>query len=180
MRLLQEFKPALLFLSKFVGFYLVANILYGLYIESWERRPDPITRVVTVHTSALLGLNADGISYADVSGAPKVALRESGDDILHIFEGCNGINVMIVFVAFVLAYGGRPLASVAFISGGLLILYLANLVRLAILFYLAWHESAQFYYFHKYVFTASLYGVVFALWAFWMYREHGNRSVEVA
>src|SRR5689334_2719988 len=120
MKLLTEFKPALLFLGKFLAVYFIGNIIYGLYIESYDTRPDPLTRVVAAQSTALLNVSGHQTEYADVPGARKVGLSENGHVILNVFEGCNGINVMIVFVAFLIAFGGPLKHAVIFSLAGLL------------------------------------------------------------
>lgn len=179
MSLFAEFKPALAFLGKFLAFYLVGNILYGVYVESYGDQPDPITRAVTSQTSVVLNILGYQASYEDVAAQAKVALMDAGNIVLYVFEGCNGINVMIVFVAFIFAFGGRLKRFLIFLPIGLLIIHLFNLVRVAFLFYLAQTNSTKFYYYHKYLFTATLYAVVFILWYFWVTQFNEERRIRI-
>jgi exosortase family protein XrtF len=95
-------------------------------------------------------------------------LKNDGLVVINVYEGCNGINVIIVFVAFLVAFGGPPKSLVLFGIGGIVLIHLFNLARIAFLFFLALSNSRSFYYYHKYLFTATLYGVVFLLWAVWV------------
>ena len=36
---LKEFKPTILFLVKFIGIYIVANLLYGIYVTAYATGP---------------------------------------------------------------------------------------------------------------------------------------------
>jgi exosortase family protein XrtF len=180
MNLIKEFKPALIFLGKFLAIYFIGNILYGVYVESYDQEPDGITSLVTAQTSWALNLAGYETTYGDVVGMPKIALSEAGDVILYVFEGCNGINVMIVFVAFLFAFGGRAKAMAIFLPLGLLVIHLFNLLRIGLLFILALNNSTQFYYYHKYFFTGSLYLVVFGLWALWVIRFNEKRNIKAA
>lgn len=165
---IQKFKPALRFLMLFLGSYLVANILYGIFIESYKPSPDPLTISVSNQTSSLLALFGDDVNTVINTEAPNILIVKDGKTILRVFEGCNGINVMIVFGCFLLAFGGRPIAVGLYFLMGCLVLHLANLARVLLLFYTAIHRPLFFYYFHKYFFTAALYAVVFALWLVWI------------
>lgn len=169
MHVISQFKPALLFLARFLAVYVVGNVLYGLYIESFGDEVDAVTRVVTEHTSALLQITGEATSTGDRAGRPIVLLMNASDGtVLNVFEGCNGLNVMIVFVAFLVAFGG-PLKKMAwFIPAGLLIIHVFNLLRIGLLYYVATHFEQYFYFFHKYLFTAILYMVVFGLWVYWV------------
>lgn len=173
-RALKEFTPALSFLGKFLVMYLVGNLLYGLMIESYGSRPDPVTGIVTRQTSAFLNAVGLDTSTGIHPAEPNVVIYEGRRAVLSVFEGCNGINVMIVFVAFLFAFGGSWRRLALFVPAGIVIIHLANILRISLLFLLAKEESEQFYYYHKYFFTATLYLFVFALWFIWVTRLHGE------
>lgn len=177
MEVLKEFRPSLIFLSKFLVVYLAGNIIYGIYVESFGERADDLTRWVGAQTSWLLNKNGYTTSLEQVAGMPKLALKNGKDVVLYVYEGCNGMNVMIVFVAFLVAFGGSFRRAMVFAFGGILIIHLLNLLRVILLFNLAASGSVHFYYYHKYLFTASLYLAVFCLWAAWVMKLNGIRDV---
>ena len=177
MNLLKEFKPALTFLGKFLVLYFAGNILYGVYIESRGQNPDAITHVVTAQTSWFLNVLGYETSTDDHPDAPKIALRQAGEIVVNVYEGCNGINVIIVFTAFLFAFGGPARALGVFLPVGVLIIHIFNLLRIGLLFHLALSNSSQFYYYHKYFFTATLYLIVFGLWALWVIRFNEKRKI---
>ena len=181
--MLREFRPALLFLARFLAVYVVGNVLYGLYIESFGEQVDPVTRVVTEHTSELLRAAGEETSTGDRAGRPIVLLMNATEGtVLNVFEGCNGLNVMIVFVAFMVAFGGPLRKMVWFIPASLIVIHIFNLLRIALLYYVATHLEQYFYLFHKYLFTAILYAVVFALWVIWVggIRRETTKAAHVA
>lgn len=178
MNLFKEFKSALIFLGKFVGFYLAGNILYGIYVESFDRRADNITFWVANQTSWVLNRVGYEARVEAVPEIPKLGMEEAGRVVLYVFEGCNGLNVMIVFVAFLFAFGGSFRRMSVFLPAGILVIHLFNLLRIGLLFNLAVGKSTHFYYYHKYLFTATLYVVVLALWALWVLRLNEKREVK--
>jgi exosortase family protein XrtF len=97
-----------------------------------------------------------------------------------VYEGCNGLNVMIIFVAFLVAFGpiGRTLAW--FIPLGLFIIHLVNLARIGLLFWVSLYMPKYMYFTHKYFFTAILYVVVFVLWIWWVRRYASDKPSETA
>src|SRR5688572_17996385 len=149
MSLFKEFRPALLFLAKFLAIYFIGNILYGLFIETYKDHPDPITSTVTRQSAQLLNVLGYDTSTEDYPNKPKVAMKINDHYVLNVYEGCNGINVMIVFMAFLFAFGGRAKALTFFIPMGLLIIHITNLFRIALLFDLSLDHPDQFYFFHK-------------------------------
>ena len=121
-----------------------------------------------------LGYNAHAIPNPD---GPTVRMMSGDQIILNVFEGCNGLNVIIVFLAFILAFGGSVRKMFWFIPVGLLAIHAFNLGRIMLLYFLSYTGSNYFHYFHKYLFTAVIYGAVFFLWWLWIILNHGERKV---
>ncbi len=166
--MIKEFKPALLFLAKFLGVYFLGNIVYGLYIESFGNIADPMTAWVSEQTVVflkLLDLNSE--TLVD-DFAPKIRLLLDDHSVLSIYEGCNGLNVMIIFVAFLVAYTGNTKRLLWFIPFGLLVTHLMNLGRIILLFFVAEYYEDYLYFTHKYLFTAAIYLVILVLWYWWI------------
>jgi len=167
---IKEFKPTIVFLAKFIGFYLAGNLLYGLYVTSFAPRPDPATHHVTRHTGWVVSAFGVPVTIQDDRQKPNTLIIHAGRAVLSVYEGCNGLNTMIIFVAFLFAFGpvSRPLFW--FVPAGLLIIHLANLARISMLFYVAAYMPDKMYFVHKYLFTAILYAVIFLLWVWWVNR----------
>lgn len=164
----KEFKPTLVFLGKFIGFYVIVNLLYGLFITSYGKAPDPITQFVTAQCSWILSA-AGWPSYAldHATKATTLIVYEEHARIA-VYEGCNGINVMVIFIGFLLAFGPYIRAMAWFIPAGLLTIHIGNLARIILLFWVAVYSPDHLYLLHKYFFTAIIYVVVFLLWIVWV------------
>src|SRR5258706_1124407 len=171
----KEFKPAFRFLFIFVGLYLAGNIVYGLWIESYAYLPDPGTREVTRQTSNVLNVLGYHTTSTENTQGPTAFISNDVRIILTMYEGCNGINVMIVFVAFLAAFGGSLKKLSWFLPVGIVLIHLSNLARIALLYFVAVGYHHYFYYVHKYVFTAAIYVMVFALWIVWV-KINGNQK----
>jgi exosortase family protein XrtF len=183
--MIKEFKPAFLFLARFLGIYLLGNIAYGLLIESYGQVPDAFTVSVSSQTAGILRWFGEPSAAVRNEAGPTVFLQRLDDTVLNIYEGCNGVNVVVVFVAFVIAFGGRLRSMLLFLSGGIIVLHLANLGRIILLYQTALHYQEYFYYVHKYFFTAILYLIVFSMWAVWVIKFNvrsadKNKPVEPA
>ncbi|NOT76603.1 MAG: exosortase family protein XrtF [Cyclobacteriaceae bacterium] len=170
---IKEFWPALRFVLIFAGVYFIGNILYGLYIEYYYPLADPMTIWVTHQVVFIVNLFGESASSVVSESEPIVYFRKLDEatgmskTVLRVFEGCNGLNVVIVFIAFIVAFGGNVKRVMIFIASGCLILHFFNLLRIILLYYTALNRPHFFYYFHKYIFTAFLYLVVFGLWILW-------------
>ena len=165
---LKPFLPALYFVLRFVALYVAGNLLYGWMVSSYDPAPDPVTSQVAVQSAGLLTLTIEPVTSFDRKDLPNSVLSARGKNILAIYEGCNGLNVMIVFLSFVLALGPYAKSMTWFIPAGLLVIHLMNLLRVWGLFLVAVKLPEQFYFVHKYLFTSILYAVVFVLWFIWI------------
>lgn len=82
-------------------------------------------------------------------------------------EGCNAVSVMILFVAFVLAFY-KGLKTFVFAGLGLLFIHVINFLRIVwlniiILKYPEYTEIG-----HQYFFPAIIYGSIVLLWMIWI------------
>lgn len=173
---MKEQKAILLFLVKFIGLYLALNTGYGLWISYYDPSPDPLTRIVTHHTIALVSLVEDNISAIERVNSPSVPICQNGEAVVSVFEGCNSMNVMIVFVAFIAAYTGTWKKTLWFGLSGIVVIYAFNLFRVGMLFFIAKYYPNNLYFFHKYLFTALLYVLVFFLWYLWVKKIWPKKS----
>ncbi|MEO5979877.1 MAG: exosortase family protein XrtF [Chryseolinea sp.] len=174
---LKEFRPTILFLAKFVGIYVIMSLLYGAFISSYEPLSDPPTHVVAVQTSSFLNVCGWTTRAVDSKSNPTTVISSGERRVLAVYEGCNGLNVMIIFVAFVFAFGPLNNKLLWFIPAGLLTIHLANLSRIILLFWVSLYQPNATYFLHKYLFTAFLYVVVFVLWIVWVRRYSRLRSI---
>lgn len=170
----ESVKPALRFLGVFLVSYIVLSLVYGLWIESLGDTPDAMTREVSREVVDILRTIGYNATLEQNPSGPTMFLFNGTQKVLNVFEGCNGLNVMIVFVSFVLAFGGVPKRMLLFIVMGFMVIHLANLARILWLFWLSAVDAKLFYYFHKYVFTAVIYVIVFGLWWLWVTRWNGT------
>jgi exosortase family protein XrtF len=169
-----EFKPTVIFLVKFAAIYLVGNLVYGLFITSYEPNPDPVTHMVTVHTAMVVRAFDVNTVVRDADNLPNTLILHNDKPVLSVYEGCNGVNTFIIFLAFVVAIGPWQRSLLWFSIGGLAIIHIANIARVATLFYVATNQPQYMYFMHKYLFTAMLYAVIFVLWLVWIRRPRKN------
>ncbi len=176
MNTLKENKQAILFLVIFIAVYVGLNTLYGVFIQFYLPATDPITIAVTGQVSLLLSWIDPSISSSVNRTSNFVNVSNSQRIVLSVFEGCNGINVMIVFLAFLIAFRGSFKLTAKFMLVGIFSIYCLNLLRVAGLYFVELYFQQYMYFFHKYFFTGILYCLVFTLWYVWtklVKREHG-------
>ncbi|MBX2894273.1 MAG: exosortase family protein XrtF [Cyclobacteriaceae bacterium] len=170
---MKEFAPAFRFLIIFLGLYVGLNVVYGMWISSFGKQADPATILITQQTSWILNLIGESTYTQPKPNTPTVAIFKDMRVVLSVFEGCNSINVMIVFISFLFAFRGSWKKLAWFLPVGLGLIYIANLFRIVALYYVAEYWRQYFYYIHKYMFTAVIYLIVFILWWWWIEKVSG-------
>jgi exosortase family protein XrtF len=163
-----EFKPTIYFLIKFVGLYIALNLLYGYYIEQQNPKPDVPTILVTEQSATLLRLFGWDVAAHNHETKPTTYIAYEGRGIVSVYEGCNGLNVAIIFLCFLLAFGPLNKKLAWFIPVGLIVIHLTNLARIIGLFWVVIYLPNAVYFTHKYLFTAIIYAVVFIMWLVWL------------
>src|SRR5690349_14558020 len=162
-------KVIIVFLVKFIGLYILLNTIYGFWVESYRPDADPLTRVVTVQSAALIRIFENDVTVRNVPGQ-NIPVAQNDRIVIEVFEGCNGLNVMIVFLCFVVAFSGSAKRTIIFCLAGIIAIYLANLLRVSLLFFVSKYYREGLYFIHKYAFTGGLYALVFLMWYLWIQR----------
>ena len=88
--------------------------------------------------------------------------------LARIVEGCNSLSVMILFFSFVLSFFARLKTTLFFILAGSVIIYVMNIVRIAILTIGIYEYPQHAEFLHSIVFPLIIYGTVFILWIIWV------------
>lgn len=167
---------AIRFLLVFVGVYLTLNTMYAFYIEHYRPSSDPFTQSIAKQAAVLLRAADPSIQITPSASTPFVSLYDDRGHVIDVFEGCNGINVMVVYISFLLAFWGSWRLLAMFAVGGMVVIHAMNLIRITLLFGVVCYFPDQLYFFHKYLFTGVIYVVVFVLWYFWVKRVKNYQS----
>lgn len=179
--LLQQYRPFLLFLGKFLLTYLVLTVLYQSYLnrfDSTANQVDSFTQMVANQTQALLTIFDAAARIESHPTEPSVKIIYSGKYVSRIIEGCNALSVMILFVSFIVAFTGKFKKTIIFILFGLLLIHLLNIVRIALLSVALYHYPQHEHILHAVIFPLIIYGIVFLLWVIWVnkFSLHANKT----
>jgi exosortase family protein XrtF len=165
-------KKLIIFVSKFVGIYLLSNLLYLLWINYLDNHIDVISEWVALVSQKVIFMIGYDVTlvYSDLH--PRILFYYNNVNYITVSEGCNGVSVMITFLASILSFKGAIKLKILFLSIGLLGVFLLNVMRVSSLFYVALNHRQWFSFLHEYAFTALIYTLVFLLFIFWV-NKHG-------
>jgi len=166
-------KTVVLFLIKFFGTYLLLFLLYSFYLNRTQNEIAPfacapITKTVAVQTQYLLNIFGYPTEIAQDKETVSVKLFINGKFTAFIVEGCNAISIIILFIAFIVAFAGKFKTTVLYILFGSLLIYFTNILRIAIIS-VALYEYPQYQnVLHEIIFPSIIYGMTFLLWFVWI------------
>jgi exosortase family protein XrtF len=161
-------KKLIVFASKFVGIYLLLNLLYLLWINFLGNQIDGISELVAIVSQKILLIIGYDVTLVNSELHPRILFYYNKVNYITVSEGCNGVSVMITFFASILSFRGAAKSKVLFLSIGLLGVFLLNVLRVSSLFYVALNHHQWFSFLHEYAFTALIYTLVFLLFIFWI------------
>lgn len=169
--LLLQYKPFLFFLGKFILSYLILTVIYQSYLNKFDVKNaevDTFTQSVAEQSAAVLSW-FDSQSYTMPHlTEPTVKLFYKGKYISRIIEGCNAISIIILFIAFVVAFTGKLKNTILFIIIGSVLIHVLNIGRIALLCVGLYHFPQYEHLMHGVIFPLVIYGVVFLLWVVWV------------
>jgi exosortase family protein XrtF len=136
--------------------------------ETDKNEIDSFSQLVANQTQSVLTL-FDANAYIEAHPSePSIKINYKGQYISRIIEGCNALSVMILFVAFIVAFTGKWKQTLLFIVFGSILIHVLNIARIALLCIALYHYPEFEHLLHGVIFPLIIYGVVFLLWVIWV------------
>ena len=159
---MKEISPINRFLITAGGVYVVWYILYDYYLLPDGR----LDAFLTYSGVSLAGNILNMFGWEIYSDARILAI--TGTNGVEIQNGCNGLELIGLYMGFIIAYPGGPIQKrIGFLVGGILLLFVANVFRIMIfalsIYYVPyWWEQV-----HTYSSYFIFYPIVLTLWYLW-------------
>ncbi|OBX23933.1 MULTISPECIES: exosortase family protein XrtF [Bizionia] len=172
-KLLQKYKSVIKFILTFLLVYAVLTFGYKFYLQLSTGEvyyPDYMTHIVAQQSADLLqtlGYEAHVLPHPN-EASMKLMINE--EYVARVIEGCNSVSVIILFMAFILAFSGQFKTTVIYILAGSVLIYVVNLFRVVILSVGLYHYPWRKDILHTVIFPAIIYGMVCLLWVVWVNR----------
>ena len=148
-------------ISYFYSIYLKASASGGFY-------PDYFTNLVARQSGAILDSMGYNAVLFENHAREGVYLTIKENYMVNIVEGCNSISVIILFVAFIIAFAERFKKTFLFLLVGMVLIYIVNLLRISLLVVALYKYPEHQEVLHSVIFPAVIYGMVFLLWIAWV------------
>ena len=172
---MQNNKTVVLFLIKFFGTYALLFLLYSYYLEKNQVNEGvfvcaPITKTVANQTQFLL--NSLGFNATIEQHTEEISIKVliNNKYVSRVIEGCNAISIIILFSSFIVAFAGKFKPTFLYILFGSLLIYVVNVVRIALISIALYKFPKHQYILHDVIFPTIIYGITFLLWFVWVYK----------
>ncbi|TVZ52165.1 exosortase family protein XrtF [Dokdonia sp. Hel_I_53] len=171
LKLIYKYKSVLRFLVIFIGSYLIFVTLYNLFLTYGSSKtyyPDIITHTVANQSQSVI--NALGYAMEVVPSKREAAMNLNYNDttLARVVEGCNSVSILLLFIAFMLAFFGETKRTLLYIFSGAVLIYAINILRIALLTIALYKYPEYTELLHGTIFPAVIYGTVFFLWVGWI------------
>lgn len=171
--IMQNNKAIIFFLVKFFISYLIMVSLYSIYLNNVQKKQNiyscaPVTVTVAKQTTImieLLGYEAETKQHQDEL---SLKILINGNYVSRVIEGCNSVSIIILFLAFIIAFSGSVKSTIIYGFVGSFLIYATNIFRIAVLSIGILEYPKYQEILHSLVFPAIIYGMVFLLWVIWV------------
>ncbi|NPA42987.1 MAG: exosortase family protein XrtF [Chlorobi bacterium] len=161
-------RQLLLIVVRFFLFYFLFLFIYNQILS--RHTPDPFTLTTAKQVNAVYRFTGYRTEYQTLENPAEIGIREGNRWFVKIIEGCNGMSVIFVFLAFVWAFPAPRRQKLIFSLAGVLLIWVVNILRIYILGLVYRYRPEWFDFGHKVLFPASIYGMVVLLWVVWLRR----------
>ena len=168
-------KQIRLFLGKAFLFFVVWKIIYNVFLYDAKY----LDRALTAHVgnASVTLINSLGAMNGFVSKREmtdndnlgilkdEVSVIYHNDKVvLNIANVCNGLELMVLYIGFIICMPSRFLRKFLYIILGLIVLDGINILRCVGLIYLREYYAIYFQFAHHYLFNAMVYTGTFIMW----------------
>lgn len=176
--------PIRLFLGKALLLFIIWKIIYTGFLYDSKYLDHPLTTHVAVASTYVLNNlgSMDGFSskrentsftYESGKSIHEISTIYHYDEkVLYIANACNGLEVMILYIGFIICMPSSFWRKVLYIILGVIILDLINILRCVGLIYLQEYFHAYFEFAHHYLFKAIVYTATLLIWMFYSRKIH--------
>ena len=181
--------PVRLFLGKALLFFIAWKIIYGVFLVHTNVLDYPLTTHVGDASVYLLN------NWTSMSGFTSVReicasiyagdninelaskIYHNGEGIIYIVDGCNALELMVLYIGFIVCMPSNFWRKVMYIIIGVILLDIVNILRCSGLIYLREYFDAYFEFAHHYLLKASIYTATFLMWMVYVRKIHFKNEV---
>lgn len=171
--------PIKLFLGKALLFFIFWKVIYAFFLNTSSYSIDNmLTKHVGVSSVYVLNnlttmsgfTTKEEIAYDKIDGEVVETIQKNseiyhnGHKILNIADACNGLELIILYIGFIVCMPSKITRKILYIILGVIAIDLVNITRCVGLIYLREYFQLYFEFAHHYLFKIMVYTSIFLIW----------------
>lgn len=155
------------FLLKSLIIFIVWKLLYHVVLFPVRIPDKQLTNITTYLTQQLLYINYPKATITTESKdvpLPRNIIYLNNKKVVGIADGCNGLELYILYIGFLIAFGGSLKKVIQYALIGIAIIFILNTFRSYAITLMNINGSALTEVAHHYIFKLLIYGIMFLLW----------------
>jgi exosortase/archaeosortase family protein len=162
------------FLKRALYIFIIWQLLYNLFLLNGRIIDKPLTDWSAIGAQKIMQIfhpgntimvkeessyitPPNGLFFMDV-------LYMNGIKIVGVADPCNALELYVLYLGFLITFPSSLKRILLFSFAGILIIYIANIIRLAALAEMYMHQMVAVEIAHHYVFKIIVYALIFGLW----------------
>ena len=118
--------------------------------------------------------------YGEIQVFDIAVIYHNDQRILNIANGCNGLELLVLYVGFIVSMPSSFKRKLLYIVIGVILLDAINILRCVGLIYLREYFHAYFDFAHHYIFKIIVYSSTFILWVIFSRKiQLKNESLQI-
>lgn len=147
--------------------YLTWYVLYQLFVKPHTQIDEKLISLIIANAGFILKLFGFTV-YQSTEDRDLQLIGVDGAHPIWIGTPCNALTLFMFFALFVIAFPGSIKRKLWFIPIGIVIIHLANVLRVVALTVINYHAPQYVEFNHIYTFTILVYSIIFLLWMWWV------------
>lgn len=159
--------PLKKFLLRSLLVFIAWKLLYHLVLYPIRVPDEQLTHVTAVFTKELVKLHypdkvvrTEKITFPQ----PKEILLLENKKIVGIADGCNGLELYVLYIGFLICFPATFKRLVKYAIIGLALIFIMNTIRSYVITLMNIHGSSLSDIAHHYIFKLMIYAMMFYLW----------------
>lgn len=164
------------FIIRAIALFTLWMLVYELYLGP-NRTLDSFFTYFVTNTSTLLlqHIYPNKHVFSNlIFGAPGISIN--GVTAITILDGCNGLELIVLYIGFILCLPSKVSTSLKFVVAGALGIIAINILRCTLLACLQTNNFTYTSSVHHYVFTIVVYSFIFYLWVLYLKYAFNNKK----
>lgn len=177
------------FLFKGLIIFVAWKLIYLLFLAPGRILDEPLTSFTGINAARVLNLFTHSAGYTAKAETdvyknnglteiePLVSIYYKQDKALSIADVCNVLELLVLYVGFIICYPRSLKRKTLFAIGGVITICLVNILRCAALAWVFIYYPQYADFSHHYLFTFIVYLFIFMLWFWFSKTTHANAKV---